>query len=88
MKGLIYKFIIFNKILTFFYFFRRLVNLMSDSKVAIGGETDSSENYISPTILVDVKPNDPVMQEEIFGPILPIVNVNNAYEAIQFISER
>lgn len=44
--------------------------------------------FISPTILVDVKPSDPVMQEEIFGPILPFINVSDAYEAIKFINNR
>ncbi|CAH1954578.1 unnamed protein product [Acanthoscelides obtectus] len=44
--------------------------------------------YIAPTILVDVKPTDPVMQEEIFGPLLPIVYVENAYDAMAFINER
>lgn len=56
--------------------------------MGIGGDTDASERYISPTILVDVSPDDPVMQEEIFGPILPIINVQNAYEAIKFINGR
>lgn len=46
------------------------------------------EKFISPTILVDIKPTDPIMQDEIFGPILPIINVNNAYEAIKFINNR
>lgn len=54
----------------------------------IGGDCDSNEKYISPTVLVDIKPTDPVMQDEIFGPILPIINVNNAYEAIKFINNR
>ncbi|XP_043277866.1 aldehyde dehydrogenase, dimeric NADP-preferring isoform X2 [Venturia canescens] len=69
--------------------FNRLVTFLSgNGKVAIGGDTDAREKYISPTILVDVKPSDPVMKEEIFGPILPIVNVSSAYEAINFINER
>lgn len=65
-----------------------MVNFLSgNGKVAIGGDTDIEEKYISPTILVDVKPNDPIMKEEIFGPILPIVTVSNAYEAIKFIND-
>ncbi|XP_055602354.1 aldehyde dehydrogenase family 3 member B1-like isoform X2 [Uranotaenia lowii] len=68
--------------------FQRLSSMIKGSKVAIGGEQDSSEKYISPTILVDVSPNDPVMQDEIFGPILPIVNIDNAYDAIRFINSR
>ncbi|XP_011296668.1 aldehyde dehydrogenase, dimeric NADP-preferring isoform X2 [Fopius arisanus] len=69
--------------------YQRLMNLMnSGGKVAIGGETDAQEKFIAPTILTNVQPTDPIMQEEIFGPLLPIVNVNNAYEAIKFINER
>lgn len=56
--------------------------------MAVGGNTDADERYIQPTILIDVKPTDAIMQEEIFGPILPIVNVENAYEAIKFINSR
>ena len=56
--------------------------------MAIGGDCDARERYISPTILIDVKPTDPVMQDEIFGPILPFININNAYEAINFINSR
>lgn len=66
--------------------FRRLTALLNNCKVALGGETDAAQRYISPTILTDVSPKDRVMQEEIFGPILPIVNVENAYEAISFIN--
>lgn len=62
--------------------------MIKGANVAIGGDTDSVEKYIAPTILVDVSPNDPVMQDEIFGPILPIINVDNAYEAIRFINSR
>ncbi|XP_078048718.1 aldehyde dehydrogenase type III isoform X2 [Augochlora pura] len=69
--------------------YQRLAKYLDgNSKIALGGQCDPAEKYISPTILVDVKPTDPVMQDEIFGPILPIINVNNAYEAIKFINSR
>ncbi|XP_021699428.1 aldehyde dehydrogenase, dimeric NADP-preferring isoform X4 [Aedes aegypti] len=68
--------------------FQRLSAMIKGANVAIGGETDSQEKYIAPTILVDVNSNDPVMQDEIFGPILPIINVDNAYDAIRFINSR
>ncbi|XP_029041356.1 aldehyde dehydrogenase, dimeric NADP-preferring isoform X1 [Osmia bicornis bicornis] len=69
--------------------YQRLVKYLSgNGKVAIGGNCDPVDKYISPTILIDVKPTDPVMQDEIFGPILPFVTVNNAYEAIKFINSR
>lgn len=61
--------------------------MSASGKVAIGGDTDPQENYISPTFLINVKLTDPIMKDEIFGPILPIVNVENAYEAIQHINE-
>jgi acyl-CoA reductase-like NAD-dependent aldehyde dehydrogenase len=64
------------------------VSFLNNGRIAVGGETDSSERFISPTILVDVKPTDPVMQEEIFGPILPIINVDSPSEAISFINSR
>jgi len=67
---------------------RRLEALLGSGKVAIGGKTDSDDLWIEPTVLIDVKGTDPVMQEEIFGPILPIVTVENAYEAIKFINSR
>ncbi|XP_043471761.1 aldehyde dehydrogenase, dimeric NADP-preferring isoform X2 [Leptopilina heterotoma] len=68
--------------------FHRLSKFLTNGTVAIGGKTDPSEKFIEPTILIDIKPTDPVMLEEIFGPILPIVNINNAYEAIKFINAR
>lgn len=62
--------------------------MIDNGRVVIGGQRDPADKFIAPTILVDVKPSDPVMKEEIFGPILPIVNVDNAYEAINFINKR
>jgi len=62
--------------------------LNGNGQIAIGGDVNPTEKYIAPTILIDVKSTDPIMQEEIFGPILPVVNVNNAYEAIKFINSR
>ena len=83
------------KIETFFYilnlinkFYRRLSNLIDKTKVVIGGETDQANKYISPTIMFNVAGDDKVMQEEIFGPILPFITVKNHQEAIDFINER
>nr|QYV43141.1 FALDH1 [Colaphellus bowringi] len=67
---------------------QRLSGLLKGANVALGGEIDVATKYISPTILLDVKPTDPVMQEEIFGPILPIITVENAFDAINFINSR
>lgn len=54
----------------------------------IGGGHDKADRWIEPTVLVDVPHDSKVMQEEIFGPILPIINVKNYVEAITFIRER
>ncbi|XP_077020126.1 aldehyde dehydrogenase family 3 member A2 isoform X1 [Tamandua tetradactyla] len=68
--------------------FKRVLSLLEGQKIAYGGESDEATRYIAPTILTDVDPETKVMQEEIFGPILPIVPVKNADEAIQFINGR
>jgi len=70
--------------------FQRLVGLLKSSsgRAAIGGEYDEDELYMDPTLLVDVNPEDPVMKEEIFGPILPVVCVKNPQEAVDFINDR
>ncbi|XP_018862390.1 aldehyde dehydrogenase family 3 member B1-like [Parus major] len=68
--------------------FQRLRALLCSGRVAIGGQTDEAERYIAPTVLADVLPSDPAMQEEIFGPILPIVVIANMDEAIDFINAR
>ncbi|QMU80558.1 aldehyde dehydrogenase family protein [Streptacidiphilus sp. PB12-B1b] len=68
--------------------FDRLSGLLDSGRVVIGGDTDRATKYIAPTVLADVAPESPVMQEEIFGPILPIVTVPGLDEAIDYISER
>ncbi|XP_045710979.1 aldehyde dehydrogenase family 3 member B2-like [Phyllostomus hastatus] len=68
--------------------FQRLQGLLGCGRVAVGGQSDGSDRYIAPTVLVDVQETEPVMQEEIFGPILPIVNVRSLDEAIDFMNRR
>lgn len=67
--------------------FSRLVRLLDGCHIAIGGNTDAEERYIEPTIITNVKTTDAIMNEEIFGPILPIVTVNNVSDAIKFIKQ-
>ena len=61
-------------------------DLIDKTKVVIGGECDSKDRYIAPTVMFNCTRSDKVMQEEIFGPILPFVTVNNYQEAIDFIN--
>jgi len=66
----------------------RLTALLDGANVVIGGQHDVEERYIAPTILRDVDPDSPVMQEEIFGPILPVLPVDSTSAAISFINNR
>ncbi|MFJ9963310.1 aldehyde dehydrogenase family protein [Streptomyces avermitilis] len=68
--------------------FDRLSGLLDSGRVVTGGGSDRTAKYIAPTVLADVDPESPVMQEEIFGPILPIVTVPGLDEAIDFINDR
>lgn len=60
----------------------RLEKLIDPSKVYYGGKVDREERVIEPTIMTDVSFDDPVMQEEIFGPILPVIPYDSLDEAI------
>jgi len=64
----------------------RLLGLMNKGKIVIGGESDKSNLYIAPTIIDEINWEDPIMQEEIFGPILPIMEYNNLDEVIEAIN--
>lgn len=69
--------------------YKRVLRLISaGGEVAIGGELNESDKFISPTVLSDVKFSDQIMQEEIFGPVLPIVPVADDKEAIQYINSK
>lgn len=68
--------------------FDRLAGLLDSGRVVVGGGSDRAAKYIAPTVLADVDPEAPVMREEIFGPILPIVTVAGPDEAIGFVNDR
>ncbi|CAA7387053.1 aldehyde dehydrogenase [Chryseobacterium fistulae] len=57
--------------------FIRLINLIDKDKIYLGGKYNNSTLYIEPTILTDINWNDPIMQEEIFGPLLPVLTFND-----------
>ncbi len=68
--------------------FDRLVGLIDRQKVFFGGHTDREERIIEPTVLKDVAPEDRVMEDEIFGPILPVLSFEDIEEPIAHIKSR
>ena len=68
--------------------FERLVNLIQKEKVIAGGKSDSASLKIEPTVMDGVTWQDPVMQEEIFGPVLPVLTFNSYEEIYGMLSEK
>jgi acyl-CoA reductase-like NAD-dependent aldehyde dehydrogenase len=68
--------------------FDRLKELLEDGTVYHGGQHDRVDLFIAPTILTDVPPTAPVLQDEIFGPILPVVEVEGIDQAIAHVNAR
>ena len=66
----------------------RLSALLDSGEVVAGGRVDREDLYMAPTVLGNVDPSSPVMAEEIFGPILPVVSVPDLDAAIAFVNER
>jgi acyl-CoA reductase-like NAD-dependent aldehyde dehydrogenase len=64
----------------------RLESLMHKGNIITGGSTNAETCYVAPTIITDVKPDDPIMQEEIFGPILPVITFSDFSEVYSIIS--
>lgn len=68
--------------------FDTLVKYLDDGEIVTGGQSNRDERYIAPTILKNVSPDSPVMQSEIFGPILPVLTVKNMDDALEFVRKR
>ena len=68
--------------------FQRLCGLMKSGEIVCGGQSEPENRRIAPTILDSVTEQDPVMQEEIFGPILPILTYHKLDDAIAFVNQR
>ena len=68
--------------------FERLIDYLNCGKIAIGGDIDQDELYIEPTILDNITFEDEVMKDEIFGPILPVLEFESLTEVIDTINER
>ncbi len=68
--------------------FNRIVALMTKGNILCGGQNDPDDLYIAPTLIGDVSWNDPVMQDEIFGPILPVLEFDDLSEVISILNSR
>ena len=66
----------------------RLIGYLDNGTIYHGGKYDKATRYLSPTILTDVQENAPVMQEEIFGPIFPVMTFKDLDEVISFVNKR
>ncbi len=68
--------------------FERLIGYLNDGETVIGGSHDAATRFIEPTVLVGVSRESSVMLDEIFGPILPLVEVNDLDDALSFVNSR
>lgn len=70
--------------------FDRLIDSLAGTKgtIALGGNSDASTLRLEPTVVVDPAPDEPLMTNEIFGPILPVISVQSLDEAIRFVNAR
>lgn len=66
----------------------RLVGLLDGQNVVVGGEHDEATKYLAPTIVVDPAPDSVLSNEEIFGPILPVITVDSVDHAIRYVNDR
>ncbi|KAK3831507.1 MAG: aldehyde dehydrogenase 3 family, member B1 [Linnemannia gamsii] len=71
--------------------FKRLCNVLMENKsgdVVIGGQADENDLFIAPTVIANVERDDKLMEEEIFGPLLPLIRVTDIDDAIEFINSK
>jgi aldehyde dehydrogenase (NAD+) len=66
---------------------RRIASLIKSGQIVTGGNVDPEGCFVAPTVIKDVKPDDPVMLEEIFGPVLPVIDFED-FEEVYGIIER
>lgn len=68
--------------------FDRLTGYLKDGKIIAGGRFDRATRWMEPTLLEPVSPEVPVMQEEIFGPIFPVLTFRDRSEVVSFVNGR
>jgi len=66
----------------------RFAQLLEGQKIHTGGRIDVAKRYVEPTIVLDPAPDSPLMQEEIFGPVLPVITVDEMHHAIRYVADR
>jgi len=67
---------------------RRVADLLKGQNIFVGGKSDISACYIEPTVVLNPDPKSPLMQEEIFGPVLPVFTYTDVNDVVSFINER
>ncbi|MBP7608992.1 MAG: aldehyde dehydrogenase family protein [Steroidobacteraceae bacterium] len=66
----------------------RFARLLEGQTIHTGGQVDVAKRYVAPTIVLDPAPDSELMQEEIFGPVLPVITVDEMHHAIKFVADR
>ena len=64
----------------------RMARLIRSGRILYGGTVDREQRYVAPTLLDEVSPESPLMQEEIFGPLLPVLEFSERDEAVRFVN--
>jgi aldehyde dehydrogenase (NAD+) len=59
---------------------------LGSGTIAVGGQTDPAERYIAPTVLTDVSVDSPIMQDEVFGPVLPVLEIDSVEKVIDWVN--
>jgi len=68
--------------------FERLSRLLGQGTIIAGGKSDRATRYIAPTIIDNIKGREPVMEDEIFGPLLPVIEYGDLTEAVAMVNSR
>ncbi|MEG1556457.1 MAG: aldehyde dehydrogenase [Bacteroidales bacterium] len=67
---------------------KRLVNYLKSGTIVLGGKFDMDDNYIEPTVIENIEEDAPILHEEIFGPIFPLIEFGHLDEVIQYVKTR
>jgi len=66
----------------------RFARLLEGHKIHVGGRVDVAKRFVEPTIVLDPPADSALMQEEVFGPVLPVITVDEMHHAIKFVADR